>query len=161
MDLNEFFLKQKEAVHQGTRGVLEKIPRDQIGWRAASGMLSLGEISRHLWMSEEGVRRAALEGKWDYYQKRVPQGLFAILGEVQSLDEELAQLDRVHQDTLRAVEAFPLERWEEVRESAEFNIRRKVAVMLFGINDHHVHHRAQVGTYLRILTGQRASPYAL
>lgn len=161
MDLKEFFLKQKQAVQQGTLSVLEKIPRDQIGWRPAKGMLSLGEIARHLWMSEEGNRRAALEGKWDYYEKRVPQGLFAILGEVTSLDEELAQLGRVHGETLRGVEAFPLERWDEVREHVQFDIRRKVAIMLFGINDHHVHHRAQVGTYLRILTGQRASPYPL
>jgi uncharacterized damage-inducible protein DinB len=33
--------------------------------------------------------------------------------------------------------------------------------MLFGINDHQTHHRAQVGTYIRILTGQRASHYLL
>jgi uncharacterized damage-inducible protein DinB len=32
--------------------------------------------------------------------------------------------------------------------------------MLFRIIEHHIHHRAQVGTYLRILTGGRASPYA-
>jgi len=161
MDLREFFLKQKEAVHQGTRAVLEKIPRDQLGWRPREGMLSLGEIARHVWMSEEGVRRAALDGNWAYYEKRVPQGLFAILGEVKSLDEELVQLDRVHQDTLRAVEPFPLERWGELRENPRFNIQRKVAVMLFGISDHHIHHRAQVGAYVHILTGQRASPYVL
>ncbi len=100
-----------------------------------------------------------MDGNSDYYQKRVPQGLFAILGEVSSLEEELTQLDRVHQDTLRAVQAFPLECWDDLRENQLLNIRRKVAVMLFGINDHHVHHRAQVGTYLRILTGRRASPY--
>ena len=43
----------------------------------------------------------------------------------------------------------------------EFNIRRKVFVMLFGINEHQIHHRAQVGAYLHFLTGQRASPYPL
>ena len=36
-----------------------------------------------------------------------------------------------------------------------------IAVMLFGINEHHAHHRAQVGVYLHMLTGQRASHYAL
>jgi uncharacterized damage-inducible protein DinB len=161
MDLKDFYLKEKRAIHDGTLAVYEKIPRDQIAWRPADGMLSLGEIVRHAWMSEEGVRRVALEGQWDYYQKRIPLGLFSILGEVKSLEEELAQLEKIHQETLRAVEAFPLERWEEVRENAQFNIRRKVSVLLFGINDHHVHHRAQVGTYLHILTGQRASPYSL
>jgi uncharacterized damage-inducible protein DinB len=161
MDLKEFFLKQKQAVHEGTLEVFEKIPRDQLDWRPAEGLLSLGEIVRHVWMSEEGTRRAALEGKWDYYEKRVPQGLFAILGEVTVLDDELRQIERVHQDTLRAVQEFPLDRWEDVRELPQFNLRRRIAVMLFGINEHIIHHRAQVGTYLHLLTGQRASPYAV
>ena len=161
MDLKDLFLKQKQATHQGTLGVLAKIPADRIGWRPAEGMLSLGQIVRHLWMSEEGVRRVALEGNWGYYEKRVPQGLFAILGEVGSLGDELREIERVHQETLGAVRAFPLERWEEERASEKFNIRRKVYVMLFGISEHQIHHRAQVGAYLHILTGQRASPYVL
>jgi uncharacterized damage-inducible protein DinB len=161
MDLKEFYLKQKQATHQGTLGVLSKIPGDQLGWRPAEGMLSLGEIARHIWMSEEGVRRAALDGDWGYYQKRVPQGLSAILGQVSSLDDELRQLARVHQETLAAVRDFPLERWEQERVSEQFNIRRKAGVMLFGITEHQIHHRAQVGAYLHILTGQRASPYVL
>jgi uncharacterized damage-inducible protein DinB len=161
MDLKEFFLKQKQATHRGTLDVIAKIPPDQLSWRPAKGMLSLGEIVRHIWMSEDGVRRMALEGKWDYYEKRVPQGLFAILGEVKSLPDEVAQLERAHQDTLLEVGAFPLERWEEERRHEGFNIRRWVSVILFGISEHQIHHRAQVGTYLRVLTGQRASPYAL
>ena len=161
MDLKDFFLKQKQATHQGTLAVLAKIPPDRLGWRPADGMLSLGQIVRHLWMSEEGVRRAALEGNWGYYEKRVPQGLFAILGEVEALEAERHELERVHEETLRAVSDFPLERWQEERFNDRFNIRRKVVVMLFGISEHQIHHRAQVGAYLRILTGQRASPYAL
>ena len=54
MDIKELFLKQKQATHQGTLGVLAKIPPDHVGWRPAEGMLSLGEIVRHVWMSEEG-----------------------------------------------------------------------------------------------------------
>ena len=161
MDVKEFFLKQTQAVHEGALKVFEKIPPDQLGWRPAEGMLSLGDIVRHVWMSEEGIRRAALEDKWDYYEKRVPQGLFAILGQVESLEEEFRQLESVHRDTLRAVELFPLERWEEVRDNPRFGIHRRVYAMLFGINEHIIHHRAQVGTYLHILTGHRASPYPL
>jgi uncharacterized damage-inducible protein DinB len=69
-------------------------------------------------------------------------------------------MEEVHQETLRAAAELPLERWEEERVNSEFNIRRKVFVMLFGINEHQIHHRAQVGAYLHIL-GQRASPYSI
>lgn len=161
MDLKEFFLKQRQVTHKGTVEVLAKIPPDQLAWRPAKGMLSLGEITRHIWMSEAGIRRAALEGKWDYYEKRVPQGLFAILGEVKSLAAEMEQIEKTYQDTLREVAAFPLERWQEEREDARFNIRRRVSVFLFGIIEHEIHHRAQVGAYVHILTGGRASPYPL
>lgn len=161
MDLKEFFLKQRQATHKGTLEVLSKILPDQLAWRPAPGMLSLGEITRHIWTSEAGNRAAALEGKWDYYEKRVPQGLFAILGEVNSLEAEMAQIEKTYQDTLREVAAFPLERWEEERRNEKFNIRRRISVFLFAINEHQIHHRAQVGTYVHILTGGRASPYVL
>lgn len=161
MDLKEFFLKQKQATHKNTLKVFEAIPPDQLDWRPAGGMLSLGQIVRHVWMSEEGVRTVALHERWDYYEKRVPLGLFGILGDVLSLPEELARLNQVHQDTLEAAAAFPLERWEEERRNDKFNIALRVAVMLFGITEHHAHHRAQAGVYLRLLTGQRASHYAL
>jgi uncharacterized damage-inducible protein DinB len=161
MDIKELFLKSKQATHQGTLGVLAKIPSDRIDWRPTQGMLSLGEIVRHVWMSEEGLRHAALEEKWDYYEQRIPRGLFSILGDVKSLEQELARMEQVHRETLRTVGEFPLVRWEEERINNEFNIRRKVFVMLFGINEHQIHHRAQIGVYLHMLTGQRASPYPL
>ena len=161
MNIKDLFLLQKQGEHEGTLAVYEKIPRHRLDWQPAEGMLTLGQLARHAWMSEEGNRRIALENDWSYYETRVPRGLFAILGEVKSLEEELEQLKRVHQETLRAAEAFPLERWEEIRENANFNVCRPVGVLLFRIIEHQVHHRAQVGTYLRILTGKGASPYAV
>ena len=38
--------------------------------------------------------------------------------------------------------------------------RRKVGVMLFGINEHEVHHRAQLMTYLRMLGTPAPEPFA-
>ena len=160
MDVRELFLSQKQAEHEGTIAVYAQIPRDRLDWRPAEGMLTLGQMARHVWRSEEGTRRIALDADWSYYEKRIPLGLFAVLGEVKSLDDELKEIRRVHQDTLRAVQAFPLERWEEMRENTQFRTRRPAGIMLFRIIEHQIHHRAQVGTYVRILTGGRASPYA-
>jgi uncharacterized damage-inducible protein DinB len=161
VDVKELFLTQKENEHQGTISVYEKIPSDRLDWRPAEGMLTLGQMARHVWRSEEGTRRIALDNNWTYYETRIPKGLLAILGEVKSLEEELEEIRRVHQETVRAVQAFPLEHWEEIRENAQFHTRRAAGLMLFRIIDHQIHHRAQVGTYLRILTGGRASPYEI
>ena len=160
MDLKELFLTQKASEHEGTLSVYEKIPRDRLDWRPAEGMLSLGQMARHVWRSEEGTRRIAIDSDWSYYETRIPQGLLATLGEVKSLDDELREMRRVHHETLRAAHAFPLKRWGEIRENPQFRTRRPAGLMLFRIIEHHIHHRAQVGTYLRLLTGGRASPYA-
>jgi uncharacterized damage-inducible protein DinB len=159
MDVKEFFLKQKQATHQGVIQVFSKIPADQMDWRPAPDMLSLGELARHIWVSEEGARRMALHNDFGYYEKRIPSGLGAVLGEVEPLEKELAHIETVHQATLREVSSFPLERWSEERVNEPLQIRRSVATTLFGITEHLIHHRAQVGSYIHILTGRKASPY--
>lgn len=151
MDLKEFFLKQKEAIRGRTRQVVTRVRPERLAWRPEKDALSVGEMLRHLWVSEEGVRRVALEANFAYYEMRIPQGLRAVLGTPGSLEEELERLERTHSQTLAAVAAYPLERFEEERVHSDLGFRRRVYAVLFGINEHEVHHRAQLMTYLRIL----------
>jgi uncharacterized damage-inducible protein DinB len=81
----------------------------------------------------------------------VPKGLHAVMGTPGSLEEELRNAERVHTETLAAVTGLPPEVFDEERANAELGFRRKVAVILFGINEHEIHHRAQLMTYLRLL----------
>lgn len=151
MDIKEFFLKHKETIRVRTMQVLQMIRPEQLNWRPEKDALTIGETLRHLWVSEEGVRRIALDGNFAYYEKRIPQGLRATLGEARQLEEDLANLERVHRETLDAAKKFPIEKWDEERIHEDLGIRRKTAVILMGINDHEIHHRAQLMTYLRIL----------
>jgi len=151
MELKEFFLKQKQAIRGRTRQVTALVRAEQMDWRPEKEALSIGELLRHLWVSEEGVRRAALEGNFVYYERRIPEGLRAVLGAPRGLEDELRDLERVHEETLRAVADFAEERWEEERVHEGLGYRRKVGVILLGINEHEIHHRAQLMTYLRIL----------
>ncbi len=158
MDIKELFLKQKEATRKQTRQVVQMVRSDQLGWRPETDALSIGEMLRHLWMSEEGVRRVALESNFAYYEARIPQGLRAVLGTVGSLEEEAQNLERVHSETLALVEAFPVERFEEERAHDGLGFRGRVYAILFGITEHEVHHRAQLITCLRILGSTMPEP---
>lgn len=151
VDLREFFLKQKEAVRVRSRQVFGLVKAEYMNWRPEKGALSVGEMLRHIWVSEEGVRRVALDGDFAYYEKRIPGGLGAVLGNLESLENELQNLERAHQETERAVAEFPLERWEEERVHAGLGFRRKAGIILMGITEHEIHHRAQLMTCLRIL----------
>ena len=151
MELKEFFLKQKQAIRGRTRQVTSLVRPEQMDWRPEREALSIGELLRHLWVSEEGVRRTALEGDFAYYERRIPEGLRAVLGAPRSLEDELHDLERVHEETLWAVADLAEERWEEECVHEGLGYRRKVGVILMGINEHEIHHRAQLMTYLRIL----------
>jgi uncharacterized damage-inducible protein DinB len=161
MTLFEFFPKQKEAVRARSKEVFALLRPEHMNWKPEKGALSVGEMLRHLWVSEEGVRRCALEGDFSYYETRMPKGLRAVTGSPRSLAEELADIDRSHRETLAAVAARSPEFFEEERAHAGLGFRRKVAVMLFGINEHEVHHRAQLMTYLRMLGSPAPEPFKL
>ncbi len=158
-DLRDFFLRQKKAIRSRTREIFPLFRPEDGSWRAATSALSIHEILRHMWVSERGVRRVALEGNFSYYNARIPGGLKAVLGTPGSIAEEIAEMERVHEETLEAVEAIPSEAFEEERTDAALGFRRKVAVILYGMNEHEVHHRAQLMVYLRILGRPAPEPF--
>lgn len=160
VDFCDLFLKQKEAIRARTREVFGLLQPQHFGWRPEKDALSVGEMLRHLWVSEEGVRRVALEGNFAYYERRIPAGLRAVLGTPESLEREIAEIERVHAETLAAVRACPPELFEETRAHDGLGFRRKVYVILLGINEHEVHHRAQLMTYLRMLGTPVPEPFA-
>jgi uncharacterized damage-inducible protein DinB len=151
MTLQEFFLKQKEAIRSRSHEVFALIRPEYMDWKPEKGALSVGEMLRHLWFAEDAIRRLVLNSDFSYYETRVPKGLRAVLGTPGTLEEELKNLERAHRETLSAVAALPSGTWEEERAHAGLGYRRKVTVILFGMNEHEVHHRAQLMTYLRML----------
>lgn len=160
MTLQEFFLKQKKAIRKRSEEVFPLLRPGDIDWRPAKDALSVGEMLRHLWVSEEGVRRVALEANFGYYEARIPGGLPAVLGTPGSLQNEMGNIDRVHRETLEAVAACPLAIFDEERSHPGLGFRRKVSVILFGINEHEVHHRAQLMMCLRMLGRPAPQPFA-
>jgi len=161
MTLPEFFLKQKQGIRSRSEDVFRLLRPEHLGWSPGNGALSIGEMLRHLWVSEEGVRRVALDGNFSYYEKRIPGGLPAVLGgAASSIEEELRQIARVHQDTLATVSKLREQDWDKERVNDAIGFRRKVSVILFGINEHEVHHRAQLMTYLRMLGTPAPEPFA-
>jgi uncharacterized damage-inducible protein DinB len=159
VDLKELFLKQKQTLRSRTRQVLDLLKPEDMSWRPIAGALSVGEMLRHLHTSEQGVRRVALDSDFAYYEARIPGGLPAVVGTPGTLKDELSAIDRVHEDTLALVAQFPLEWFDQERVHSGLGFRRKVYVVLMGINEHEVHHRAQLMTYLRMLGRPVPEPF--
>lgn len=159
MTLQEFFLKQKKAIRKRSEEVFALLRPEYMNWRPAENALSIAEMLRHLWVSEEGVRRVALDANFAYYEARIPGGLPAVLGTPGALENELSEIARVHRETLEAVAARPAAIFEEERAHPGLGFRRKVGVILFGINEHEIHHRAQIMMCLRMLGNPAPQPF--
>ncbi|MBI4464161.1 MAG: DinB family protein [Acidobacteria bacterium] len=151
MDVRDLFLKQKEATRKRSRTIFPGIPRDKVNWTPAEEALSIGQLLRHIWHSESGVREIPIYNRWSYHERRIPLGLFAVLGDVSNIDQEIERMEETHRETLELVSQMPLERFEQEFYNENLNFRRKGYAILFGIIEHEVHHRAQLLTYLRIL----------
>ena len=160
MNLKEFFLKQKQSVRSRTHEVTELLREEHMTWRPVPGALSVGEMLRHMWVSEDGVRKVALEGDFTYYEKRIPGGLEAVIGKPKTLAYELEQMERAHAETLEKAAKLQIEKWEEERVNEQIGFRKKLAVILFGTAEHEVHHRAQLMTYLRMIGTPAPEPFA-
>lgn len=157
-------MRQKEAIRRRSEEVFALVRAEHLNWKPEQSALSVGEMLRHLWVSEEGVRRVALDGNFAYYETRIPKGLAAVLGTPVlstpvGLGDELKNIDRVHRETLDAVAAQPPELFDVERAHPGLGFRRKAAVILFGINEHEIHHRAQLMTYLRMLGAPAPEPF--
>ncbi|MGH9710201.1 MAG: DinB family protein [Candidatus Acidiferrales bacterium] len=72
----------------------------------------------------------------------------------------MRQVAQVHEETLSSAGKLRPEQWDEERVNDAIGFRRKVSVILFGINEHEVHHRAQLMTYLRMLGTPAPEPFA-
>ena len=75
MTLTVFFVNQKKAGRQRTRQVTSLLREEHMSWRPVPGALATGEMLRHMWVSEDGVRKVALDRDFTYYEKRIPGGL--------------------------------------------------------------------------------------
>ena len=159
IDVKELFLKQKQALRARTREVFALLRPEHLDWRPEGEALSIGEMLRHMAVSEQGVLRLVLSGDFSYYDQRIPHGLRSTFGESRTLPELFDDLDRVHEETIAAVREMRPEKLEEERTKPELNFRRKVYAILFGINEHEIHHRAQIMTYLRMLGSPAPEPF--
>ena len=159
MTLADLFVEHKETIRQRTRNLFPKIPAEKLGFAPVDGALTLGQIIRHLWMSEEGLTKIVSWGDWEYLERRISARLVDILGQVGTLQHELDNLERVHAQTIVLIQALPDDSFAKEHVNEKLDLKRTTRSILLGLGEHEAHHRGQITTYLRILGETSASPY--
>jgi uncharacterized damage-inducible protein DinB len=147
------FLKHFNNVRQRTRRVAVCIPADQIEWAPRDGMFTLGDLVRHIAVTERYVWAETVHNRPSRY---VSHGNELAEGR----DNVLAFLDRMHEESLELFRSLPP---DAMNKPCRTLIGAQLVTWkwLQMMTEHEAHHRGQLYTSLGCLGVATPSLYGL
>jgi uncharacterized damage-inducible protein DinB len=139
----ERFVRYWQRIHTRSRRVIRCIPADRIDWAPRVGMWTLGSLVRHLAVIERYMFIETACGRASRYTGNEQEP-------AAGLDHLVALYDRLHNDSVTIVSAFPDARLRE-RCTTPAGADLPVGAWLRAMIEHESHHRAQIYTLLGIL----------
>jgi uncharacterized damage-inducible protein DinB len=134
------YIKNWNRIQKQTKAIMAAAPNDKYEWKPCESAMSLGKLMNHLWMAEWGLIEAALTGA---FPKEWP-------AEINDTAAMVEAFDKSHAESVAKVSALTAEQLGE--EIAPFGPDKAMSRMAFLnlTNEHEIHHRGQLYTYLRI-----------
>lgn len=160
MDFQKELLAEYDREIEKTRKILEALPEDaDFNWKPHPKSMTLGKLAGHLsdmtgdWALHT-VTLSKLEFPADHkWEQFLPESKAAIL---EKFDKGLAGVRS-------AIESLPPEKWDEnwqfVFGGQAWIDDTKYRVFRDYVINHLVHHRAQLGVYIRLLGGKLPGMY--
>ena len=148
--LGAALLPEFDTEMANTRRTLERIPGEVFGWKPHPKSFSMGELASHLAQIPGWGTITITEASFD----TSPEGKPHSFQHATSVQEALAQFDQgVHEARVALMAATDeqlLESWSLLANGKALFTMPKVAVMRTFVMNHLIHHRAQLGVYLRL-----------
>jgi uncharacterized damage-inducible protein DinB len=160
MSLSETLLLEFDAEMASTRRTLERIPEDKLTWKPHEKSMLLGRLAGHLAELPGFGVNALTTDKFDFAASR-PADFKPLVA--QSQKQVLEIFDKKVAEARAAIAATSDEEWAKnwtlsMGERKIFSGTRQSAVRRMLMN-HIIHHRAQLGVYLRLTGVQVPSIY--
>src|SRR3954471_3052921 len=152
MSFTKMILPEFENEMANTRKTLERVPDDKFSWKPHEKSMTLGGLATHLANIPSWTKETFARNELDVAP---PGGPEYRLEEKKSTAELLAAFDENVATARAALEAASDEGWQEkwsllMGGKTIFTLPR-TAVMRGFVMNHLIHHRAQLGVYLRLL----------
>ena len=142
------FLPEFDHEFSETRRALELVPEEKFDWKPHDKSFSLHQLAGHLAEVPKWTGVTMNMDVFDLdegYERVVPETKEAILAH---FDEGVAEARKVLEET--SGETL-MQTWSMKKDGEVMMAMPKVAVLRSFILNHNVHHRAQLGVYLRLL----------
>ena len=152
MPISQTILPEFEHEMANTRKTLERLPDDKFGWKPHEKSMTLGGLATHLANIPSWTKETFAREELDVAPPGAPPYR---LEEKKSTAEVLAAFDENVASARAALEAATDENWQGkwsllMGGKTIFTLPR-TAVMRGFVMNHLIHHRAQLGVYLRLL----------
>ena len=151
-DLTEF-LNHFEKVRGRTRRVAACIPADRIDWAYKSGAFTLGDLVRHIAVTERYIWAETVHRRQSRYTTHGREL-------ADSREAVLAFLDRLHDESMTLFRALTPEMLDEKCATPE-GTKLTTWKWLRMMPEHEIHHRGQLYTMLGMLDVPAPSLYGL
>ena len=151
MPLSQAILPELDHEFANTRKTIERVPDDKLGWKPHEKSFSMGDLATHL-AEMPGWAMVILEQ--DSFDVHPPGGATYQRPKVNSRKEILEMLDK-NLATARAVLAKVsdeqlMKPWSLLNGGKVTMTLPRIAVFRSFVLNHNIHHRAQLGVYLRL-----------
>jgi uncharacterized damage-inducible protein DinB len=148
MPINQAFLGEFDFEMAGTRKTLERVPEDKFGWAPHEKSMKMGKLAMHLaempgWVKEtidkDEIDITGYVGPPDCKTRKEVLELFD-----KNVKAARAALAAANDDSIW------MKTWAMKKDGKVAFSMPKVAVIRSFVFNHNVHHRAQLGVYLRL-----------
>ena len=151
MTIAEALISDIEREKAATKRVLEAVPMDKLDWKPHDKSMSLGDIATHLANLPSWTMMTIGQDSFDM----APPGEDPPRAEpIDSVGDALAKFDKNVAAARAAIEGARdevlLAPWALLMGGKEMFKMPRVAVLRSMIMNHMIHHRAQLGVYLRL-----------
>jgi uncharacterized damage-inducible protein DinB len=151
MALNEALLPEFDHEMAGTRKSLERVPDDKFDWKPHAKSLTVRQLASHLALFPDWMTETLEKASFDY----APPGGGGYKPPVINSRKELLEIfDR---DLVKAREALKgasdaqlMATWSLLAGGKTIFSMPRIAVLRSMVMNHMIHHRAQLGVYLRL-----------
>ena len=151
MPLNEAILPEFDHEMANTRKTLERVPDDKPNWKPHQKSWAMMELTTHVANIPSWTALTLAEDSFDMAPK---DGDAPNVPEAGSKDEALEMFDKNVSEARAAIEAASdedlMKSWSLLSGGETLFSMPKIAVLRNFVLNHTIHHRAQLGMYLRL-----------
>jgi uncharacterized damage-inducible protein DinB len=152
MNITDLALADFDHEMATTRRFLERVPNDQMAWRPHDKSMTLGRLSMHLAEIPKQVLQVI---NFDEFEMAKPGAPPPVRREATSTAEAVETLDQNVQAAREALGTVDDEAWQRPWTFKAFGkvqyTKPKIVTLRTRVLSHMIHHRAQLGVYLRLL----------